>query len=167
MLRVDLAPFDNGLHELELEPTAADLDLDPEVFHDIAIALRLDVHDRRVRAAFVTRATATLECDRTLNMYQQPIEGTHEVLFTTAPIAEVEEDIYPFPEQDQVIVLTEPVRDTMLLSLPVRRVSPEAEEAEIPTRFGGPDESVTDTRWEALRRLLPPDEGTPDLGDDS
>ena len=165
MLRVDLAPFDDGLHEMELDPTAADLDLDPEVFRDIAVALRLDVHDRRVRAAYVTRAVATLECDRTLDMYPQPVEGTHEVLFTTSPIAEDADDVYPFPEQDQVIDLTQPVRDTILLSLPLRRVSPEAEAQEIQTRFGDSDEDATDTRWEALRRLLPPDEGAP--SDDS
>ena len=160
MLRVDLAPLALGLHEVELTPSAADLDLDPEVFDDIAVALRLDVAERRVRADYATRAVATLECDRTLAQYRQVVEGTHEVLFTSAPIADDVEDVYPLPDQGHEVDLTEPVRDTILLSLPLRRVAPEAEDAEIQMSFGGSDEDEpTDHRWDALRRLrdVPPD----------
>ena len=154
MLRVDLTALDDGLHELDLSPSAADLDLDPDVFDDIAVALRLDIAERTVRAAFATNATATLECDRTLAEYRQPVEGAHEVLFTDRPIGEDEEDVYPLPEHPPEVDLTEPVRDTLLLALPVRRVSPEAEDAEIPTQFGGPEEGEpADDRWDALRRL--------------
>lgn len=154
MLRVDLTALDDGLHELELTPSPADLDLDPEVFADIAVALSLDIAERQVRAAFATHATATLECDRTLVEYQQPVHGSHEVLFTDRPIGEDDEDVYPLPDHPPEVDLTEPVRDTILLSLPLRRVAPEAEGAEIPTRFGGPAEGEpADDRWEALRRL--------------
>ena len=146
MLRVDLTALDDGLHELNLAPSADDLDLDPAVFSDIAVALRLNIAEGTVQADFATRATATLECDRTLAEYRQPVQGTHEVLFTDAAIGEDEDP----PEVD----LTEPVRDTLLLALPLRRVSPEAEETDIPTRFGGPAEGEpADDRWDALRRL--------------
>ncbi|MEM1056203.1 MAG: DUF177 domain-containing protein [Bacteroidota bacterium] len=160
MLRVDLTALDDGLHEMELSPAPGDLDLDPGIFADIAVALRLDIAERRVRAAYATRATATLECDRTLAEYQQSVEGSHEVLFTDAPIGEEAEDVYPLPEHPPEVDLTEPVRDTLLLALPLRRVAPEAEDAEIPTRFGGPVEGEpADDRWEALRRLR---DDTPD-----
>ena len=162
MLRVDLTALDDGLHEMELTPSPDDLDLDSEVFADIAVALSLDVADRRVRAAFATRATATLECDRTLEEYQQSIEGTHEVLFTDRPVGNDDEDVFPLPEHPPEVDLTEPVRDTLLLALPLRRVAPEAKDAEIPTRFGGPGEDEpADDRWDALRRLrdsLPDDD---------
>lgn len=154
MLRVDLTALDDGLHEMELTPSPADLGLDPEVFSDIAVALQLDVAERRVRAAFATRAVATLECDRTLAEYQEQVEGAHEVLFTDRPIGEEDEDVYPLPDHPPEVDLTEPVRDTLLLALPLRRVAPDAEEAEIPTRFGGPGEGEpADDRWAALRQL--------------
>lgn len=168
MLRVDLTALDDGLHEMELTPTADDLDLDPEVFDDIAVALQLDIAERRVRASYATRATATLECDRTLVEYQQPVEASHEVLFTAADIDPDAEDIYPLPESARELDIAEPVRDTLLLSLPLRRVAPEAEEVEIPTRFGAPAEGEpADDRWAALRRLR--DSGADDEGssDDS
>ena len=153
MLRVDLAPLDDGLHEVELRPTAEDLDLDPDTFADIAVAVQLDVSERRVRAAYAAEATATLECDRTLAEYEERVEGAHEVLFS-ADASGDDDDVLPLPDHGRTLDLAEPVRDTLLLALPLRRVAPEAEGAEIPTRFGGPAEGEpADDRWEALRRL--------------
>ena len=154
MLRVDIASLDDGLHEVELRPSAEDLGLDPDTFADIAVAVQLDVSERRVRASYAAEAVATLECDRTLAEYQQPVEGAHEVLFSADASGDEEEDVYPLPEHGRELDLSEPVRDTLLLALPLRRVAPEAEDAEIPTRFGGPAEGEpADDRWEALRRL--------------
>lgn len=154
MLRVDLTSLADGLHELELTPDPTDLDLDPGVFANIAVSVQLDVAERRIRALFETQATASLECDRTLASYQQRVEGAHEVLFTDRPIGADNENVYPLHDHPPEIDLKEPVRDTLLLSLPLRRVAPEAETVEIPTRFGGPsDGEPADDRWAALQHL--------------
>lgn len=153
MLRVRIASLPLGLHEEILRPTAADLDLDPETFSDPEVDLRLDVGERRVLAQFTASATARLECDRTLVMFDQRVEGDHAVLFT-AEAEPDDEGVLPLPADATEIDLTAPVRDTLLLALPVRRVSPEAEAAEIPTAFGGPAEGEpADDRWGALQAL--------------
>lgn len=160
MLRVRIASLPHGLHEETLRPSAADLDLDPEVFSDLEVELRLDLGEQRVLAQFVASATARLECDRTLAMFDQRVEGDHAVLFTSDAASEDDEGVLPLPADATEIDLTAPVRDTLLLALPVRRVSPEAEAAEIPTAFGGPaDGEPTDDRWAALQALrgAPPD----------
>lgn len=158
-LRVRIAPLAEGLHEETLAPTAQALDLDPDVFSGIEVALTLDVRERRVRAAFVARATARLECDRTLEMYDEAVEGAHEVLFVgpDAPLAEAADD-----EAIQVVApdathvdLAVPVRDTLLLALPLRRISPAARDLPLPTAFGASDDpdAPADDRWDALRAL--------------
>ncbi|MEM1115059.1 MAG: DUF177 domain-containing protein [Bacteroidota bacterium] len=160
MLRVRIASLPLGLHEEALRPTAADLGLDPEMFSDVAVDLRLDVGEQRVLAQYTARATAHLECDRTLAPFDQEIEGEHAVLFTADAASEDDEGVVPFPADATEIDLTDPVRDTLLLALPTRRVSPEAEAAEIPTAFGGPAEGEpADDRWAALEALrsAPPD----------
>ena len=78
MLRIALAPFGDGLHEQTLPPTADDLGLDPGTFAGIEVDLKLDVQGRdaaarRILATFEARATATLECDRTLVLFEQPV----------------------------------------------------------------------------------------------
>ena len=159
MLRVDLSSFDEGRHEQTLRPSADDLGLDAEVFSRIVMGLRLDVAERRVLASFDVRAVATLECDRTLVSYQQPVRGDHAVLFVPPDqISPGSDDdaLLPLDGSETEIDLAEAVRNTLILSLPLRRVAPEAEHAEITTSYGEQemlDGAPVDDRWDALRSL--------------
>lgn len=161
MLRVRIAPLPDGLHQETLRPTAEDLGLDPETFSGVEVDLRLDVASRRVLAAYTARATARLECDRTLDLYDQPVEADHAVLFTADAEGEGDDDVQPLSEDATHIDLTASVHDTLLLALPLRRVSPAAEAAELPTAFGVDDEPTdgpVDSRWAALQALRPGDD---------
>ncbi len=160
MLRADIAALADGLHEHTLHPDPVDLDLDPAVFRDVVVALRLDVVGRRILVGLDARATATLECDRTLEPYDQPVRGSHTVLYVppeqVPDDAEADEGIAPLPADATFLDLTVAVRDTLILALPLRRVAPRAEDAEIPSVFGAnldDDGTPIDDRWEALRRL--------------
>lgn len=167
MLSLDLTPFEPGLHEITLTPTPEDLDLDPEAFADIVVDVRLDYQEDHALVLLTVRATATLECDRTLEMFRQQVSGRHDVLFLAphemerrrgpdGEIAEGEDDVYELPEPGVPLDLTTPVRDTILLALPIRRIAPGAEDREIPLVFGALSDEEgepLDARWEALRRL--------------
>ena len=155
MFRVRIASLPDGLHRETLRPSAEALGLDPEVFSGVEVDVTLDVAERRVLAAFTARATARLACDRTLDLYDQPVEGAHAVLFSAdAPGDADDDEVRPLPDDAQELDLTAPVYDTLLLALPLRRVSPAAEAAEIPTEFGGPSEDEpADDRWAALQAL--------------
>ncbi len=153
MFRVRIAHYSDGLHQETLHPSPDDLGLDPAVFSDITVGLRLDVADRRILAAFTASATARLECDRTLDLYDEPVEGDHAVLFSADTPADGEE-VFALPDDAQALDLTAPVHDTLVLALPLRRVSPAAQAAEIPTAFGGPSpDEPADDRWAALKAL--------------
>jgi uncharacterized protein len=159
MLTVDIHALPDGVHELTLETTAQDLEVDPETFPDaIVVNLRLNVAGRRIVAQIDVRAVATLQCDRTLVDFQQPVAGNHTVLF--APPDQLpegpSEGALPLPDEATSIDLTEPVRDTLVLSLPTRRIAPGAEDVELPTAFGAETDEAgrpIDPRWDALRRL--------------
>jgi uncharacterized protein len=164
MLRLDITPLEPGLHEFTLTPSAEDLNLEPEAFSDITVEVRLDHGPSRTMVFLATRATATLECDRTLEMFQQRVSGRHAVLFLAPEEltqrgeegADNDDEIRPLPDPGVPLDLTDPVRDTLLLALPARRVAPGAEDRELPLTFGAlTDEAgeTIDPRWEALRRL--------------
>ena len=155
VLRVPFASLPDGLHQETLRPSADDLGLDPATFSDVEVDLTLDVAERRVLAAYTARATARLVCDRTLDEYDQPVEGDHAVLFTAdAPAGD--DDTQPLPAEGDGLDLTAPVHDTLVLALPLRRVSPAAEAAELPSTFGGPSgDEPADDRWAALQGLRP------------
>lgn len=159
MLKIDLAPYDRGVHQIKLEPQADELGLDPEKFRDLQVDVRLDIVDeRRILVMLDARARAELECDRTLRLFDQMIEGRFSVLFASPGTVAMEEDedqdVRILPSGQNEIDLTETVRDTLLLAVPARCLAPGAEEEEIPTSFGvSEDERDIDPRWEALRQL--------------
>ena len=131
------------------------------MFSGITVDLRLDIADRRILAAFTATATARLECDRTLDLFDQPVEGEHAVLFS-ADTPPDDEEVFALAADAQALDLTAPVHDTLVLALPLRRVSPAAQAAEIPTAFGAPSEDEpADDRWAALQQLRDSDPDDP------
>lgn len=168
MLRVRIAPLPVGIHRETLRPDAADVDLDPDTFRDVELDVLLDLSERRVLASVTARATARLECDRTLDLYDQPVEGTHAVLFSAdAPeVPSGDDDVRPLADDATHVDLTDAIRDTLVLALPLRRVSPAAEALDIPTAFGGPaDDEPADDRWAALKALRDADPASTDSDD--
>lgn len=158
MFRVPIDILPDGAHAETLQPSVEDLKLDAEIFSDIHVDLRLDVNGRRILAMFDTRATARLECDRTLEMYGQPIEGSHAVLFVppeaSGEVEEDDDDVRVLADADTHIDLTEAVRDTLLLAVPLRHVSPAGEALDLQTTFGKA-EADSDSPWAALQALRP------------
>ncbi len=105
-------------------------------------------------------ATATLECDRTLAFFEQPIEGAYRILFVPPSFADGEkedgendyEEVRIFQRSYREIDVTAAVRDTVMLAVPARKVAPGAEALDLPTVFGAAEAAI-DPRWEALRSL--------------
>ncbi|PIQ60559.1 MAG: hypothetical protein COV99_10655 [Bacteroidetes bacterium CG12_big_fil_rev_8_21_14_0_65_60_17] len=159
MVRIDIHTLKPGVHEFDLAPAASDLEVDEEQFRDISVHVRLEISRKNIMAMLTTRASARLECDRTLVEYTQDITGSFGVLF--APPETIEnletehegDDIRPLHATDEYIDLTDVTRDTLLLSVPLRKLAPGAENAEIPTTFGEPDETEIDPRWAELARI--------------
>ena len=156
MVRIELSTLRAGLNELTLTPSAESLDLDPDVFDDIRVVVTLDVAADRILARYTTLADAHLLCDRTAEPFVHQVEGSHLVLFSKTGESGGEgepQDAKIFATTDRYLDLTDEVRDTLVLSMPVRRIAPGAEEVDIPTRFGEEDDDGIDPRWDELRKL--------------
>jgi len=157
MLRIDISGLGPGVHEMQLEPNAEELELDPGKFSEIRVDLRLDRKPDRVFVSFSADAVALLQCDRTLVDFDQRIAGSYALLFAPEEMADGakdDEDVRALRPEDEEIDVTDAVRDTLLLAVPQRKVAPGAEDVDIPTRFGVPaDGGEIDPRWEALKAL--------------
>ena len=156
MLEVRLASLKPGRHTLTFHPSAEELLLDPAEFREVAVDVRLDYEPNQVYVELAARAMATLECDRTLVSFEQPVEGRYAMLFTATEGGEEAADVQPLPPDAEALDLSEAVRDTLVLALPARRVAPGAEEKPLQTQYGallGDDGEPIDPRWEALRKF--------------
>lgn len=160
MLTIDISSLSSGIHQLELTPTADAASLDPTTFGDLRVEAELQCHRDRILVKLHATATAELTCDRTLEPYDQPVEGDYNVLFGPPSMVGQEgeefDEVRPLSPSDQEIDLTDVVRDTLLLALPQRRVAPGAEDEPIDQEFGASEEQEDDSvdpRWDELRKL--------------
>jgi len=162
MLTVDISSLSPGIHHRAFAPSATEVELDPTTFEDVEVEAELQYHRDRILVKLSASATAHLTCDRTLEPYEQPVEGHYGLLFGPPEMVGQEgdefEEVRPLTPSDQEIDLTDVVRDTLLLALPQRRVAPGAEEEPIDREFGAPaegerEEDVVDPRWDELRKL--------------
>lgn len=157
-LPVRIASLAPGLHTVRLTPSPDALGLAPAMFSGVVVNVSLDVGSSQIVATVDASAMAHLVCDRTAVPFDQPIQGEHTVLFTqNAAMAgeDDDDDVQLFGPHDATIDLGDAVHDTLLLALPQRRLAPGAEDLDVPTRFGAPDDldEPVDDRWDALRRL--------------
>lgn len=161
MLTIDITSLSTGIHHLELAPTADQVNLDPSTFNDIQVDVVLQYHRDRILVKLYATATAELTCDRTLQPYEQDIEGEYNVLFGPPSMVGQEgeefEEVRPLSPSDREIDITDIVRDTLLLAIPQRQIAPGAEDEPITREFAPPDEEADeetiDPRWSDLEKL--------------
>ena len=155
MLVLNIASFGSGTHYLHLTPDADALGLNPDLFSEIRVSVQLNIQPNHTDLLLSINAVASLVCDRTLNLFKQPIVGEHHIIFkdnVTHQNGEIEFRTYSRDQYE--LDITEAVRDTLLLALPLKRVSPEAENMPPTVQCGGDDSDVqTDPRGEALNKL--------------
>lgn len=160
MLTVDITSLSDGIHHLDFAPSAEEAELDPTTFEDLHVGIELQSHRDRILVKLRATATAKLTCDRTLQPFEQPVEGQYNLLFGPPSMVGQEgeefEEVRPLSSSDKEIDLTDVVRDTLLLALPQRQIAPGAEEEPIDREFGAPEEEddrPVDPRWSDLEKL--------------
>lgn len=169
MLTIDITSLSTGIHHLELAPSAEQVNLDPSTFEDLQVDVVLQHHRDRILVKLHATATAELTCDRTLQPYEQDIEGHYNVLFGPPSMVGQEgeefEEVRPLDSSDREIDLTDVIRDTLLLAVPQRRIAPGAEDEPITREFGATedeadDEEPVDPRWSDLKELRDGEDGS-------
>ena len=155
MVQIDISTMSSGVHALVLHPPAEDLGLSDDDFDEIEARVRLDIGDHQILVHLDVAANARVMCDRTLVPFAQPVNGAFTVVFTKRQIesSDVDETVRPIDPAAREIDLTEEIRDTIVLSVPLRNVAPEASEAELVLTYGELAGASIDPRWEALRKL--------------
>ena len=159
MVQIDLKALKAGVHEFDWVLKPEDLEVDPGLFGEIELYVRMDYHPSRILVDLHVDSVACLVCDRTLVDFEEPIHGEYSILFSGPELfegmEEENEDIRLLSSDVEEIDLGDAVRDTLLLSMPQRRIAPGAEEEDIPLQFGVPDskDADVDPRWEALKAL--------------
>ncbi len=148
-----------GLSEEILDIEADELGIEESDITGIRIRLIFNKQDENLRVQCQLRAVAELTCDRSLDPYETTLESSYEVVFQHDVQDEYEElsgTLRKLNPSQNVIDLTRELRDTVLLSMPVKKLHPryikDGEITEFEASFGD-KELDHDPRWDALTEL--------------
>jgi uncharacterized protein len=162
MLRIDIRTLEIGSHEFNLEPSPDELGLEPDKMEEIRVDAKLNYDGKEAVVHIDASAVAHLVCDRTMVPFKQPIRGSYTVLFSPNKIdEETDGEVRSFSAKDEELDITDIVRDSLLLAIPIRKIAPGAKDADITTSFGPPvEQNDIDPRWQALAALKEKTGGT-------
>ncbi len=154
-----------GKSERNVSLTDDDLEFDGLKLKKAVVEIQFEKTTHFINTDFDVDAILWVTCDRSLEEFEQRIQGSYEVLFKPE-IEEVSEGenskVKQFNIHDLTLSIHAEVRDTILLELPVKKLHPKFLDAEgnpldFQTRTYGDispdDEDLADPRWEALKKL--------------
>ena len=155
MLKIDLRTLEIGRHEFNLASTTEELGVEPDLMRDIRADVQLHYDGSDAIIMLDVSAIAQLTCDRTLVKFEMPLKGQYTVVYSPNEAdPDSDDEVRRLTASDNEIDITDFVRDTLLLAIPVRKIAPGAEDADFRTTFGETvEESKVDPRWEALASL--------------
>lgn len=176
MISIDIRSLKEGFQTLEFSPTTEDLQVEYAegaegkgstlpTFRDAYVEVQVTVDGEQFVIRVFARAIAELICDRTLEPFDKAIKGKYTVCFMPQSMMDKDAEndaVLPLPRDSNEIDLTDIVRDTLMLAVPVRKIAPGAETMDLPTTFGEASEEDIDPRWKGLEQLRSTSEESPE-----
>ncbi|MCB9357227.1 MAG: DUF177 domain-containing protein [Calditrichaeota bacterium] len=120
-MKIHLPTYGQGVHEINQDLEAAELELDPAIFEQaVHAALRLDRHDPYFEFRIHLTAIAHAECDRCLEGFQLPLEVRAPLLFVAGHPPKGDDvddtDIVYFKAGTTELDLSHDFRDLLILA---------------------------------------------------
>ena len=158
---IPLQAIEEGLLEITYEMQKAFIEqnsFEDILDADILLSIEFEKLNNLHSITYSGQGNITALCDRCVEECKVPIFFEHTLVVKNASSVERfgdEEDVVFFNETDAEIDITEHVTDSLLLSLPIKRVH---EQADMCADFidtytqSNNKEDIIDPRWEALRK---------------
>jgi uncharacterized protein len=162
-MKIQVGGLSEGLHEYRLEAPASMLMLEENFSGEVVVDVVLEKTGRQIVLKAGIRTPATFACDRCLERYTTSLSCAYQMYYllegTDTANLDPAEVQYLAPGST-VIDLTDDVRQTILLSVPLKLLCAESCEGLCPhcgknlnTGPCGCTETAADPRWEKLRSL--------------
>lgn len=142
-----------------ITPDADALDLNGLEYRNLQITVNFEKRESAIQVDFTFITEVKLICDRSLDEFWQELTGTYSILFkegTEFETEDVQMSVRRLDISGNIITIGDEVRDTILLSVPLKKVHPRYfdENGELKELELKEDKSdQIDPRWEALRSL--------------
>ena len=139
-------------------------------FHsaDVKVALEFEKKSTLLELRFSFDGTVNLNCDLTNEAYDQPIEGTFDLVVKFGQeFNDEEEDLLILPHGSYEVQVEQYIYESIALAVPAKRIHPgvadgslksealeRLEELSLNKEANNTDDDQTDPRWDDLKKLL-------------
>lgn len=173
MIKLAIQGISDGRHEINKEVPVSEVEgMFPEFFGSINLSGILRKIGKRYSFVGTAECMARLICDITLREYEELISADIKVSFLADTAlfrirnenedeaGSGEENV--IHEEDKHLDLTEEIREQLAVSLPMKRISPEAEGKDIDELYPdiakndnseGDEDDIEDERWAPLKKI--------------
>lgn len=166
-LEFNIVEIPEGESEKSLVLEPEDLDLSPYKFKGGQINITFYRALHFIRVNFTVHSEIELECDRSLDLFDYPVDADYEIVFKVDVEEETEDEngaVRRFNFSSNSFSIADEVRDTIILQVPMQKVHPrylneDGTPKEFETKaFGKAEEDYEneekiDPRWEDLKKL--------------
>ncbi len=159
MVSFRLNEIPDGVSEEMLSVKAEELDIEQSGVEQVQLHLKFNKQEDHLRIECRIAAEATLQCDRSLDTFTTELNSDYEMVFQRNVKDEREDVSGSLRRMDpaqNVIDITRELRDTILLSIPVKKLHPryykDGEITGFEASFGDQPREH-DPRWDALEKL--------------
>ncbi len=131
---------------------------------DLKAAVLLRKKPNGLELEIKIEGTVTVPCDLTTELYKQPVDGGSVIVVKFGDeYDDSNEDVLILPHGEHEFNIAQLLYETAVLSVPLKRVSPDAEKSkagkEIREKLESlstkaEDEKTSDPRWDKLKNLL-------------
>lgn len=163
LVKIKISHLSQGKHSYHFVLASTDFQdaaVSTKVFpNPVEVSLSLDKGLSGITVDIVVSSVAILECDRCLATLHRHISGEYRIFYSQAKSMQVEDwqdEIRWLGRNDFEIDLTDDVRDTLLLAVPMKNVCEPAcmNQAELPSSHPEQSDSVPESEWQkALHQL--------------
>ena len=122
-MKINISNLSQGTHEYELSKKAVDLELQENFVGDVAAHVTLEKSSRQILLRAQIRSHALFQCDRCLDEFKKEISPVFQLVYVwdaQERSAESDEDIRTLTSDTNIIDISDAVRDSVLLAVPLK-----------------------------------------------
>ncbi|MCH8568288.1 MAG: DUF177 domain-containing protein [Balneolales bacterium] len=161
--RISEIPENKSVREVSY--TIVEFSLQAYEHKDVSLLINFNKQPGTVLVDFEVRTEILLICDRSLDSFEYPAKASYKIIFKQGAVDQEDERqaIRPLNVSSNQIDISREVRDSLLLSIPIKKLHPrflneDGSETEFNAVFGDEPNSedsneVVDPRWDALKKL--------------
>ncbi|HTJ49034.1 MAG TPA: DUF177 domain-containing protein [Cyclobacteriaceae bacterium] len=167
--RINIVGLNNSLHHFDFE---IGKDFFNHYGNDLlnegtfTVGVDLNKHETFIEADFHIKGTAKLECDRSLELFDYPIDATHKMVFKFGDEdQEITEEIMMINRETVSLEVGQLIYEYIGIAIPMKKLHPKFQDEDDDTNEEGrivyssdenideEDKESIDPRWEQLKKL--------------